>query len=105
MTKKKILTILFFTILAISQASFFAHLAIFSNQWFEWVNFVSLAVAIVSLFERRRNNFSWFLAIFGGFLLDIYSSRFFGFWIIVLIILVAIIKFAIKKYVRIPSYW
>jgi hypothetical protein len=105
MSAKRITTILVLISLALFQAGFAAHLALFGGRWFEWVNFVSLPVVLIAIFERRRRNFSWFAAVFGGFFLDIYSSRFFGFWIIALAVLVLIIKLGIKKYVRIPSYW
>jgi len=37
------------------------------------------------------------VAVLGGFLLDIYSARFFGFWIMVLSFAVLAIKFGIKN--------
>lgn len=92
--------------LSMIQTSFAPHFSIFGGTWFEWVNFVTLPVLLFAVFERRRHRFGWILAIWGGFLLDVYSSqRFFGFWIAVLAVLVFAIKFGIKKYVRIPWYW
>jgi uncharacterized membrane protein SirB2 len=105
MSKKRILAILFLILLAISQASFAVHWAFFGAPWFEWLNFVIVTVAAIAIFEYRHRRFSWFSAVCGGFFLDIYSQRFFGFWILALVFLVMIIKFAVKKYVRIPSYW
>lgn len=105
MKKKEIVFIAALAALAIAQASFAPHFKLFAAGWFEWINFVDVAVAVFAVFEHRRNKFGWLAAFCGGFFLDLYSGRFFGFWIILLLALVALIKFAIKKYVRIPSYW
>jgi len=105
MIKGKVLTILALALAAVLQASFAPHFTAFNGWWFEWVNFVTVPMAAITIFERRRRNFSWIAAIVAGFFLDLYSQRFFGFWIIFLLVFAAIVKFGIKKYVRIPSYW
>lgn len=105
MNKKKAAIIVVFVVLLILQTSFVPHFKIFESGWFEWINFIDLAVVVIALFEHRRNGFGWLAAILGGIFLDLYSGRFFGFWILALLALVALIKFAVKKYVRIPSYW
>lgn len=105
MIKRDWLTILFLALMAVFQAGFVSHFTVFGGWWFEWVNFVTAPVAIIAVFEHRRRNLGWFAAISGGLFLDIYSARFFGFWVIFLLILTALVKFGIKKYVRIPSYW
>lgn len=94
-----------FVVAVLLQTSLMPHFGAFGRGWFEWINFTTLGVAIIVLFERRRHNFSWLAAVWGGLWLDIYSAHFFGFWTIVLIALVFAVKFGIKKYVRIPWYW
>jgi hypothetical protein len=105
MRKRQIAVIAVLGVLAVAQASFAPHFELFLSGWFEWVNFVNIAVVVTALFERRRNKFGWLAAFCGGFFLDLYSGRFFGFWMIFILALVALIKFVVKKYVRIPSYW
>lgn len=92
-------------LMAILQTSFLPHFAILGKGRFEWINLITLSVFVIALFEKRRRRFSWFAAVWGGFLLDIYSQRFFGFWIITFLTIILMIKFLIKKYVRIPSFW
>jgi hypothetical protein len=87
------------------QNSFLSRFAIFQPGWFMWINPVTAIVATAALFERRQNRFSWWLAVCGGAVMDIFSEHFFGFWLLVLLTLAAVIKFVIKKYVQIPSYW
>lgn len=94
-----------FLALAVIQTSLAPHFSVFAAAWFEWINFITLSVLFFALFERRRHRFSWILAVWGGVLLSFYSQRFFGFWIIALATLVFMVKFGIKKYVRIPWYW
>lgn len=105
MIKKLILIAAAAFALFLLQTSFAPHFPFFAGRWFEWANFITLPAVLFALFERRRHNLGWGLAVLGGFLLDIYSARFFGFWIIVLSFAVLAIKLGIKKYVRIPSLW
>ena len=105
MRKNTILIFVLLSFLAILQVSFAPHFKIFSGSWFEWVNFVDMAVFGIALFERRRGNLGWLAAIWGGILLDLFSGRFFGFWIAALLGAVALIKMVLKKYVRVSSFW
>ncbi len=105
MSGKKIIALLVLAAVAASQATLTARFWVADQPWFEWINFATLAVLTIAIFEKRRRGFSWLAAIAAGFFLDIYSQRFFGFWIILLLAAVAAVKFAVKKYVRIPSYW
>lgn len=105
MTKKNLSVVLFFAALGICQASFPLFSGLLKAEWFEWFNFVTLPLAGIALFERPRHKSSWAAAISGGFFLDVYSQKFFGFWIIILTATVLFVKFILKKYVRIPSFW
>lgn len=94
-----------FLLAAILQTSFLPHFSFLGGWWFEWMNLITLPILAIAVFEKRRRRFAWTAAAWGGFLLDIYSQRFFGFWVIALLAMVLIIKLLIKKYVRIPSFW
>jgi hypothetical protein len=104
MTKKELAIVVIFGLIAIIQASFAPHLLL-PVKWLSWVNLVDLAAAAVALFEKRENNLGWVAAFWGGIFLDMYSSMFFGFWILALLAMVTFIKFILRKYVRIPSFW
>jgi len=105
MSKPEFVAVFCLGLLAIFQVSFAPHLKIFSGDWFKWINFIDLAVLVIALFERRRGAVGWLAALWGGIFLDMYSDRFFGFWMIVLFAIVGAIKLILKKYVRIPSFW
>lgn len=105
MNKKHIIAAFFLCVAVFFQIAVAPHIGILSGGWSEWINFCTLSVAVISLFERRRGKLGWFASVFTGLFLDLYSRYFFGFWIIVLIVLTSIIKFVIKKYVRAPSFW
>ena len=104
MNRKEFAIVVILGCLAVIQTSFAPHLAL-PWEWLSWLNIINLAVVIIALFEKRRNQVGWIAAFWGGIFLDIYSTRFFGFWILILIVAVAFIKFILKKYVQIPSFW
>jgi len=84
---------------AILQTSFLPHFTI-------WNFTPSLILAIVlvwNLLENRDKNFGFFIAIAGGFFLDIFSQGFFGFQILICLLLCISAKWVIKKYVRIQE--
>jgi hypothetical protein len=91
--------------LVLAQSSFFNHFPLFLNKWFQILNLVVIFVAVFALFEKRSGRMSYLAAVWGGFLLDIYSEMFFGFWIALFLISVFAIKRVIKRYVSIPSFW
>lgn len=105
MKKKELLFIIVIYFLVLAQVSFFPRFGIFSNPWIQNINLVLLLIAIVSLFEKQKNNTGIMGAVFGGLFLDLYSERFFGFWILALLSLAVLIKFIVKRYVRLPSLW
>ena len=105
MSKKELIIIGGLAILAILQSSFAPHFPLFNNNWFIWINPVNIAVAVITLFEKRKNRFAWIAAFWAGFFMNIYSGLFFGFWILVYLGFVAIVKLIVKRYVWIPSFW
>jgi len=105
MNRRQLIIFAILTVLGLVQVSLIPHFFSFSWLWLEWINLLDVAVAAIALLEKRSHKFSWLAAAVGGGFLDFYSRRFFGFWIIVLLAVVALIKFVVKKYVRLPSYW
>jgi hypothetical protein len=106
MNKKEFAVIVMLGMLAILQVSFAPHFELFDAPWFWWANFVDVAVLAIAIFEHRRGRVGWIAALWGGIFLDMYSTgSFFGFWILLLGAVVAIVKLVLKKYVRIPSFW
>lgn len=93
MIKKIAIFILFFYLLISFQTSFFPH---FSNFL---PNTVLIAIILINLFVPLHSWFGVSAAFVGGFFLDIFSENFFGFWILILLIMSIFIKFVFKKYV------
>jgi rod shape-determining protein MreD len=92
-------------ILAMVETSFLNHFVIFNNQWLQIANLVALFVLVYSLLEQRKGRLSWFVAAWGGLLLDFYSNMYFGIWTMSFLILVFTIKKILRRYVSIPSFW
>lgn len=99
MAKNTSLFALFF-LLALLQTSFFVHFRVFGIM----PNFLLLAVLIVNIFESPRDLTGIYLALFAGFLWDIFSSEFIGYHILVLVCVAVLIKFVLFQYVRIPTF-
>ncbi|MFA6376512.1 MAG: hypothetical protein WCX69_03895 [Candidatus Paceibacterota bacterium] len=104
MNKQRVFLAAMLVALALIQVSLAPHFLIGGMVWFKWLNFIDVAVVAIALFEKKSNKFSWAAAVAGGVFLDLYSNPF-GVWIVILIGAVALIKFILKKYVWIPSYW
>ena len=94
-----ILTLIFY-FLVILETSFFAHFRIF---WFI-PNFIIILTIIINIFDKEKNFFSIGIlsAMIGGFFLDLFSSQFIGYYILILTGISLIIKIFLKRYVRIP---
>ena len=104
MSRKELVIIAILGFLAIIQTSFVPHFGL-PFERLSWVNLIDCAVFAIALFEKRENRVGWVTAFWGGIFLDIYSDQFFGFWILILLAIVAVVKLVLKKYVRIPSFW
>ncbi len=106
---KKILIALFvFYFLSLFQSSFLVHFSFAGIT----LNLIFIIVLLLSIFENKKISeqlykekfwlkYSTLGAILGGFFLDIFSSQFIGFHILILLGTVAVIKIILKKYVRI----
>lgn len=98
MTKKIILLFFLFYLFAILQTSFLVHFAIFGRI----INLIFVFVVIFSFLDKESENLGLFLALIGGLFLDIFSSNYIGFYVLILFSISLFIKLALKKYVRIP---
>lgn len=94
MIKKSILFFLFLYFLVLIQTSFLAHFSIFGVV----LNFVLITVIIINFFTDNK----WWLlssALFAGFLLDIFSANFIGFYILILLGISIFIQLVLKNYI------
>jgi len=95
---KVLLSFSFLYFLALLQTSFLVHFTVFNMV----PNFVLLFIILWNLLEDSKKSFGLFLALIGGFLLDVFSSHAIGFNILIMVSISLIIKVIVKKYVRIP---
>lgn len=98
MFKKILISIIVFYFLVLIQTSFLVHFTIFDAV----PNIVLILVIVWNILEKRKNHLGVINALMGGFFLDIFSNRFIGFYILILVGLAILIKLIFKRYVRIP---
>jgi len=98
MFKKILISIIVFYFLVLIQTSFLVHFNILGIV----PNLVLISVVLWNLFEKSKNYFGLYVALIGGFFLDIFSNYFIGFYILILFTLVIFLKLVFKKYVRVP---
>lgn len=95
---KIIISIIIFYFLALFQSSFLVHFNIFS-----WTpNIILIIVVTLGIIESSKKYFAIWVALIGGFFLDIFSVRFFGFNILMLVLICLFFKFIFKYYARVP---
>lgn len=99
MVKRIFILFILFYFLTLLQTSFLVHFPFFLKLPF---NIVLIAVIFINLFESSEKNLGFFSAIIGGFFLDFFSDNFIGFNILILVSFSILIKFIIRRYVRIP---
>lgn len=92
---REIIIILIFYFLILLQSSFLIH--------FNFFNFLPNLVLIFLVFLnffRKTNDFpDLIIAFTAGFLLDIFSNRFIGFYVLICLAIYYFIKFLVKKYI------
>lgn len=98
MYKKILISIIIFYFLALLQTSFLVHFSICGIV----PNLILIVVILWNFFEKPKNYCGLYSAVIGGFFLDIFSNRFIGFYILILLALAIIIKLVLRKHVRIP---
>ena len=69
-------------ILTILQTSFVVHF--FPHGLI--LNLVVLSIIVFSIFEKPDSHFGLFAALFGGFFLDMFSTKPIGFWTLTLVV-------------------
>lgn len=99
MIKETIILIITLYFLALLQTSF----TVFLNFYGFTLNLILISVILINIFESSEGKIGFISAFIGGFLLDIWSSHIFGFWIFLCFLTAIFIKLIIKKYVRIPE--
>ncbi|TKJ18844.1 MAG: rod shape-determining protein MreD [Promethearchaeota archaeon Loki_b32] len=93
MIKKIVFVIIGFYFLVLLQSSFFVH---FSNYV---PNFVLIAVVLINLFEKQKNNFGIISSLIGGFFLDVFFSSYIGYYVLISFFISIFMKFIFKRYV------
>jgi len=100
MFKKILISIIILYFLVLLQASFFVHFAIGGI----FPNLILILIIIWNVFEKPRNELGLYMALSGGFFLDIFSSFFIGYNILISMVLVILIKLIFRRYVRVPFF-
>jgi rod shape-determining protein MreD len=98
MIKNIVFFILLFYFFALLQASFLVHFSL----WGFFPNLILITVILLNIFNRDIK-LGVGAAVVGGFFLDVFSSNFFGFWILILLTAALFINFVLKRYVRLPQ--
>ncbi len=101
MLPKIIILFFIFYFLVLFQGDFLVHFKIFNAV----PNLILLLIVFLNLLESSKDKTGLIAAFFGGFLLDIFSvshNLFFGFYALVSLLIAAIIKLILKRYVSFP---
>jgi rod shape-determining protein MreD len=93
MVRKILLLVLFFYFLVLIQNSFLIH---FVNL----PNLVLIFVGLINILEDKTKKAGLISAVIGGFFLDMFSSQFIGYYILIAVLIAVSIKFILKKYAR-----
>ena len=75
----------------------------FSTKIVSISNLILISIILINIFESPESKIGLISALIGGFLLDTWSSQIFGFWTGLCLLTVVLIKFIIKKYVKVPE--
>lgn len=82
---------------ALLQSSFLIHFGLL-----KFVNLILISVFLINIFESPIKKSGIFLAAYGGFLVDVFSSRPIGINLVIYFSLALIIKYILKNHVRVP---
>jgi len=100
MIKKLLFSIILIYVLVLLETSFFVHFNIFKYI----PNTIFILIIAFNVIESKKKSFGLWSALAGGFLLDIFSTHFIGFYILILLATAFFLKFIFKHYVRIPFF-
>ncbi len=95
---KKFLIIVLFYVLALLQTSFLP-------RFLPWSNIILLLVIFIIFFEKPQSSFGVFSALWGGFLLDIFSARPAIYYSAIFFVSAVILKIILAKYIRLPDFF
>jgi rod shape-determining protein MreD len=95
MLRRIILLIVIFYFLALFQSSLFPYFGILGFV----ANLTLLSVILINIFIHDTY-FGLFSAVIGGFFWDVFSSQFFGYHVLILLLIASLIQIILKKYVR-----
>ncbi len=98
MLKALVLLVAIFFILTLTQTSFLVHFPVFGIV----LNVSLLLLVLFNVFESPHKNVGLYAALISGFFLDIFSTRPFGFWILIFFLVALFVKLIFRKYVRVP---
>jgi rod shape-determining protein MreD len=96
MFKSIVISILICYPLILLQTSFFVHFLPF--------NLMILLIILINLFEKQEKIIGWAVAFLGGFLLDIFSNNFVGFYVLIFLVAAFFLKLILPNYIRIPKF-
>jgi rod shape-determining protein MreD len=100
MSKKLFFLIPGFYFFVLLQASFVPHFVF----WGIVPNIVLVSVILINLFEKSDGKSGLISAIFAGFLLDIFSGRFVGFYMLICLGISVFIKYVLKNYIKLQAW-
>jgi len=95
--KNTIFILIFFYLLFIFQTSFLVHFPLKGYI----INLLLIATFLFNILEAPEKNKGIFAAAILGFFWDIFSEKFIGYHILILVILALLIKTILVRYVRI----
>ncbi len=98
--KKILVYIIIYFIFILLQTSFLISFGVLGIIF----NLIIISVIAYNSLEDSKKISGLFNAIIGGIFLDFFSSSFFfGFFTLILLVIAMLIKFVLRKYVRIPT--
>ena len=95
---KILFAIIFLYFLTLLQTTFLVHFNISGIV----INFVLILIILWNIFEDSKDYSGLFVAIIGGFYLDVFSNVIMGFNILILAIIAVSIKLIFRKHVHFP---
>jgi rod shape-determining protein MreD len=101
MVKKLISFFFLIYFLVLLQISFLPHFLGFDKLRNWLLNPVLILVIIINFLEKTKENFGIWTAFFAGFLFDIFSENFIGFYILPFLSLPLFIKYFFKRHVQV----
>ena len=105
MLKRILIIVILFYALALLQTSFLPRFLPWAPLSGAWANIILLAVIFINLFEKPERYSGVFIALWGGFLLDIFSARPAIYYSAIFFISAVILKVILAKYIRLPIFF